>query len=177
MIIFVKLPQWNRLLLRKFTPIAKKAPVKLWQVPTEPHARAEAPYTHKACACKATPATTYIIQPFFILYNSLYYEQIVIFSFANQDTLSYANNKRPSVARSNYTIISPCWGVFIRKQMLFYSLFCAIIINDNRVAGWRCLHSLWMEVMSMELFSFQDLMSFGMFMIALLTFIILNTKK
>ncbi|WP_414478166.1 putative holin-like toxin [Phascolarctobacterium sp.] len=34
-----------------------------------------------------------------------------------------------------------------------------------------------MEVMSMELFSFQDLMSFGMFMIALLTFIILNTKK
>ena len=31
------------------------------------------------------------------------------------------------------TIISPHWGVFIHKQMLFYSLFCAIIINDNRV--------------------------------------------
>ena len=29
----------------------------------------------------------------------------------------------------------------------------------------------------MELFSFQDLMSFGMFIIALLTFIVLNTKK
>ena len=29
----------------------------------------------------------------------------------------------------------------------------------------------------MELFSFQDLMSFGMFMIALLTFIVLNNKK
>ncbi|MGM9519877.1 MAG: putative holin-like toxin [Phascolarctobacterium sp.] len=34
-----------------------------------------------------------------------------------------------------------------------------------------------MEVISMELFSFQDLMSFGMFMIALLTFIILNKSK
>ena len=31
------------------------------------------------------------------------------------------------------TIISPHWGVFIHKQMLFYSLFCAIIIDDNRV--------------------------------------------
>ena len=42
--------------------------------------------------------------------------------------------KRPSVASSMITTItSPHWGVFIRKQMLFYSLFCAIIIDDNRV--------------------------------------------
>ena len=80
----------------KFTPIAKKAPVKLWQVPTEPHVRAEAPHKHKTYACKATAATTYIIQLFSILYNCLYYEQIVIFLFANQATFSYANNKRPS---------------------------------------------------------------------------------
>ncbi|MGM9520315.1 MAG: putative holin-like toxin [Phascolarctobacterium sp.] len=34
-----------------------------------------------------------------------------------------------------------------------------------------------MEVMSMENYSFQDLMAFGMFILALLTFISLNTKK
>ena len=31
------------------------------------------------------------------------------------------------------TITSPHGGVFKYKQMLFYSLFCAIIIDDNRV--------------------------------------------
>ena len=25
---------------------------------------------------------------------------------------------------------------------MFYSIVCSIIINDNRVAGWRCLYSL-----------------------------------
>ena len=85
-------------------------------------------------ACKATAATIYIIQLFSILHNCLYCEQIVTFLFANHATLSYANNKRPSVASSMITTItSPHWGVFMYKQMLFYSLFCAIIINDNRV--------------------------------------------
>ena len=76
----------------KFAPIAKKAPVKLWQVPTEPHVRAEAPHTHKTYACKATAATTYIIQLFFILHNCLYHEQIVTFSFAQKT--SYSDHQR-----------------------------------------------------------------------------------
>ncbi|WP_367401061.1 putative holin-like toxin [Phascolarctobacterium succinatutens] len=42
--------------------------------------------------------------------------------------------------------------------------------------GWCCLHSIRMEVMSMVYFSFQDLMSFGIFIVALLTFIFKNKK-
>ena len=83
----------------KIRPNTKKAPVKLWQVPTEPHARAEAPHKHKTYACKATAATTYIIQLFFILYNCLYCEQIVTFSFANQATFSYAQ-KHPTATKN-----------------------------------------------------------------------------
>ena len=40
---------------------------------------------------------------------------------------------RRSEQHDYHNHLSPHWGVFIRKQMLFYSLFCAIIINDNRV--------------------------------------------
>ena len=43
---------------------------------------------------------------------------------------------------------------------------------NNRVAGCVDLHLLWMEVMLMKKnFDFKDLMSFGMFLLALLTFI------
>ena len=49
-------------------------------------------------------------------------------------TFPTQTTKRPSVARSDYhNHLSPHWGVFMYKQMLFYSLFCAIIIDDNRV--------------------------------------------
>ena len=56
------------------------------------------------------------------------------------------------------------------------NLFTLYNITDNRVAGWRCRNSVGMEVMSMVYYTFQDLMIFGMFILALLTFIFKNKK-
>lgn len=49
------------------------------------------------------------------------------------------------------------------------------LLQNNRVAGWltSILHRV--EVMPMK-FDFQDLMAFGMFLLALLTFIVLICK-
>ena len=47
---------------------------------------------------------------------------------------------------------------------------------NNRVTGWIDLHSIHrMGVMQMK-FDFKDLMSFGTFIMALLTFIFMNVR-
>lgn len=55
--------------------------------------------------------------------------------------------------------------------MLNYS---RILTWNNRVAGCVVLHSMRMEVMSMKNqnnFDFKDLLTFGLFLLALLTFV------
>ena len=53
----------------------------------------------------------------------------------------------------------------------------AILKNrNNRVAGWRCRNSVGMEVMLMKNYDFKDLMAFGVFILALLTFIFQFSK-
>ena len=61
--------------------------------------------------------------------HSLYNTFSAFFKTFPPQTKSNAPAQRAVIT----TITSPHWGVFIYKQMLFYSLFCAIIINDNRV--------------------------------------------
>ncbi len=46
---------------------------------------------------------------------------------------------------------------------------------NSRVAGWLTSIPRRMEVVLMK-FDFKDMMSFGMFLLALLTFIVLNCK-
>ena len=49
------------------------------------------------------------------------------------------------------------------------------LLQNNRVAGWLTSILYRVEVMPMK-FDFQDLMAFGMFLLALLTFIVLICK-
>ena len=56
-------------------------------------------------------------------------------------------------------------------MLLAKNMFTWYNITDNRVAGWRCRNSFGMEVMLMKNYDFKDLMAFGVFLLALLTFI------
>ena len=50
--------------------------------------------------------------------------------------------------------------------------------RNNRVAGWltSILHRMGVVLMDKKPFDFKDLMSFGMFILALLTFVFANLK-
>ena len=50
--------------------------------------------------------------------------------------------------------------------------------RDNRVAGWltSILHRMGVVLMDKKPFDFEDLMAFGMFILALLTFVFANLK-
>ena len=50
--------------------------------------------------------------------------------------------------------------------------------KNNRVTGWMTsiLHRMGVVLMNKKQFDFKDLMSFGMFILALLTFIFMNLK-
>lgn len=50
--------------------------------------------------------------------------------------------------------------------------------RNNRVAGWLApiLHRMGVVLMDNHHFDFKDLMAFGMFILALLTFIFVNFK-
>ena len=52
---------------------------------------------------------------------------------SSSNGLSKQQTPRHSEKHDHHNHLSPHWGVFIHKQMLFYSFFCAIIIDDNRV--------------------------------------------
>ena len=52
----------------------------------------------------------------------------------------------------------------------------ADVNRNNRVAGWRTSILHRMGVMQMRRFDFKDLMAFGMFILALLTFVFANLK-
>ncbi|WP_298882820.1 hypothetical protein [uncultured Phascolarctobacterium sp.] len=60
--------------------------------------------------------------------------------------------------------------------LLVKNLFTWYNNKDNRVAGWRCRNSVGMEVMLMKNYDFKDLMAFGVFILALLTFIFQFSK-
>ena len=55
----------------KFAPIAKKAPVKLWQVPTNPHDWAEAPHKHETVPARL-PLQLYILYNFSLFNTTVY---------------------------------------------------------------------------------------------------------
>ncbi|HJB47481.1 MAG TPA: hypothetical protein H9713_12380 [Candidatus Mediterraneibacter surreyensis] len=50
--------------------------------------------------------------------------------------------------------------------------------RNNRVAGWltSILHRMGVVLMDKKPFDFKDLMAFGMFILALLTFVFANLK-
>ncbi len=50
--------------------------------------------------------------------------------------------------------------------------------RDNRVTGWMTsiLHRMGVVLMDKKPFDFKDLMAFGMFILALLTFVSANLK-
>ena len=55
---------------------------------------------------------------------------------------------------------------------LYVFVFYDKILIDNRVAGWALpKFSKRIEVMLMKNYNFKDLMAFGMFILALLTFV------
>ena len=115
MIIFVKLPQWNRLLLRKFTPIAKKAPVKLWQVPTNP------PFTtHKNTP--QPPKTLW--PPQGASFRPLYDYKYSIFLWV---TCSYRKERS---LKSNERLVAPCQALLV--PALACSTYICILANTPR---------------------------------------------
>ena len=67
---------------------------------------------------------------------------------------------------ANFTVCSLC--------VLF--LYDKILFKTTELEGGALPKFFGMEVMSMVYFSFQDLMSFGIFIVALLTFIFQNRK-
>ena len=58
----------------------------------------------------------------------------------------------------------------ILRTFVVYLVILCYNISSNRVSGWLDLNQ-WIGGDAMKNFSFQDLMAFGMFIIALLTFI------
>ena len=50
--------------------------------------------------------------------------------------------------------------------------------RNNRVTGWMTsiLHRMWVVLMDKQPFDFKALMAFGMFILALLTFVFANLK-
>ena len=54
---------------------------------------------------------------------------------SSSNGLSKQQTPQRSEKHDHHNHLSPHWGVFIHKQMLFYSLFCAIIIINNRAQG------------------------------------------
>ncbi len=81
----------------------------------------------------------------------------------------------------------PAFDHYLLIKTLIFSWFCLIdfhrcniynflssnFATGNRVTGWLTFILHRMEVMLMKKFDFRDLMSFGMFLLALLTFIYL----
>ena len=65
-------------------------------------------------------------------------------------------------------------GKALKKKLDYVKLWTW----NNRVAGWLAsiLHRMGVVLMNKNHFDFKDLMAFGMFILALLTFIFVNLK-
>ena len=67
------------------------------------------------------------------------------------------------------------------ENILFIVACCPVweyMNRDNRVTGWMTsiLHRMGVVLMDKKPFDFKDLMAFGMFILALLTFVSANLK-
>ena len=67
---------------------------------------------------------------------------------------------------------------FDRKDIVCLTLLCYHMNRNNRVTGWltSILHRMGVVLMDKKPFDFKDLMAFGMFILALLTFVFANLK-
>ena len=70
----------------------KKAPVKLWQVPTEPHARAEAPHTHQTVPARL-PLQLHILYNFSLFYTTVYITNKLQHFYSHKKT-PYSDHQR-----------------------------------------------------------------------------------
>ena len=62
---------------------------------------------------------------------------------------------------------------FDQKDIVCLTLLCYHMNRNNRVTGWltSILHRMGVVLMDKKPFDFKDLMAFGMFILALLTFV------
>ena len=138
---FVKLPQLNHplhtLQLWKLVPIAKKAPVKLWQVPTNPHDWAEAPHTHQTVPARL-PLQLHILYNFSLFYTTVYITNKLQHFYSHKKT-PYSDHQRIGHRRvfPFFTFLSfiqlQTWYNFIPRERYQKRTF---VINCKK-ALWR----------------------------------------